>query len=89
MVRYMIIERMRAGHSRAVYDRFFKKGRLLPDGLFFLDSWLSADDTTIYQIMETADVSLFDTWCANWDDLVDFEIIELKEKPTGELQDDH
>jgi len=83
MPEYMVIERFKAGHSEAVYDRFCRKGRMLPEGLTYLDSWLSARDDTCYQLMRTDHPEIFDSWTRNWDDLVDFEVIELKEKPTG------
>ncbi len=83
MAHYMVLERFRAGHSAHVYARFHEKGRLLPEGLHYIDSWLSANDDVCYQLMETEVPETFDSWIANWDDLVEFEIIELKEKPTG------
>ncbi|MEX0284855.1 MAG: DUF3303 domain-containing protein [Paracoccaceae bacterium] len=83
MQRYMVIERFRQGNSAAVYDRFHAQGRLLPEGLHYIDSWLSADDTTCYQVMETNHPETFDIWIAHWNDLVEFEVIELKDKPTG------
>ena len=83
MQRYMVIERFKAGTSRAVYERFRDKGRMLPDGLVYLDSWLSADDSACYQLMETDTPEHFDRWTAHWDDLVAFDVIPLKPKPTG------
>lgn len=83
MARYMVIERFRAGRSDAVYARFHAQGRMLPPGLAYLDSWLTADDRVCYQLMETDDPTTFDKWIAHWDDLVEFEIIDLKDKPTG------
>ena len=80
---YMVIERFKDGHSAPAYARFHSRGRMLPDGLTYLDSWLSARDDTCYQLMRTDDPETFDSWTRNWDDLVDFEVIELKEKPTG------
>ena len=84
MGRYMVIGRFRQGSSAAVYQRFKAKGRMLPPGLCYLDSWLSASDDACYQLMETNTPETFDKWFAHWNDLVDFEVIELKEKPTGE-----
>lgn len=83
-MKYMVLERFRAGNSDAVYARFATRGRMLPDGLQFIDSWLAASDDTVWQLMETDDPTLFDTWAANWNDLVEFEIRELKEKPKTE-----
>ena len=83
MPRYMVTERFRAGNSDAVYARLAQRGRMLPDGLTYLDSWLCADDRTCFQLMETENPDTFDPWIARWDDLVAFEIRELKDKPTG------
>lgn len=83
MPRFMVIERFKSGQSGPVYARYHEKGRMLPKGLRYIDSWLSADDDVCYQLMETNAPETFDSWIANWDDLVNFEIIKLKEKPTG------
>ena len=83
MAMYMVIERFKAGSSAAVYSRFAEMGRMLPPDLHYLDSWLQADDTTCYQLMETDDPKSFDKWIAHWDDLVEFEVQQLKQKPTG------
>jgi len=83
MPQYMVIERFKAGHSAAVYARYEAKGRMLPSGLRYIDSWLGADDATCWQVMETEQPETFDKWIAHWDDLVDFEVKELKQKPTG------
>ncbi|MEQ8292063.1 MAG: DUF3303 family protein [Roseovarius sp.] len=85
MPRYMVIERFRSGSSAAVYARFAEKGRMLPDGLAYLDSWLSRQDDTCFQLMEADVPETFDKWVGHWNDLVDFEIVELKEKPTGSI----
>ncbi|MEQ9261240.1 MAG: DUF3303 family protein [Roseovarius sp.] len=80
MAEYMVIERFRAGNSAAVYARFTEKGRMLPEGLDFVASWLSGRDDTCWQVMRTQTPESFDKWTRHWDDLVDFEIIKLKEK---------
>jgi hypothetical protein len=76
----MVIETFRTG-PRAVYDRLAARGRMLPEGLGYLDSWLSADGSRCFQLMETADPKLFGAWMGAWDDLVTFEIVALGEKP--------
>ncbi len=83
MPRFMGIERFKSGQSGPVYARYHEKGRMLPEGLRYIDSWLSAGDDVCYQLMETQRPVTFDSWIANWDDLVNFEVIKLKEKPTG------
>jgi hypothetical protein len=81
MKRYMVIEHFAPGAKEKVYERFQKKGRILPLGLIYIDSWLEKEGERCFQLMETTDPSLFDPWIDAWKDLVRFEIIELGEKP--------
>lgn len=80
MKRYMAIETFKPGCKEKVYARFQEKGRLLPNGLLYIDSWLTEDRARCFQLMETEDVSLFEAWTTRWEDLVDFEIVELGKK---------
>ena len=82
MKRYMVIEHFAPGAKEKVYERFRAKGRMLPEGLVYIDSWLEADGERCFQLMEASDPALFDGWMENWKDLVRFEIVELGEKPT-------
>jgi Protein of unknown function (DUF3303) len=81
MKRYMVIERFAPGMKGKVYERFDEKGRMLPEGLTYIDSWLEKDGDRCFQLMETNDRSLLDQWMESWNDLVRFEVIELGEKP--------
>jgi hypothetical protein len=81
MKRYMVIERFEPGAKEKVYERFREKGRMLPDGLIYIDSWLEKEGNRCFQLMETNNQLLFDRWTENWSDLVRFEIIELGDKP--------
>jgi len=69
---YMIVERFR--DARAVYRRFEECGRMAPDGLVYLSSWVDDKVERCFQLMETDDRGLIDQWMANWSDLVDFEV---------------
>lgn len=73
----MVVERFKAGCFNAVYERLNEKGRMLPDGLVYLDSWVNKERSICYQLMETGDESLFEAWTKNWEDLVDFEITSI------------
>ena len=73
---FMVIERSRAG-ARPVYERFGEQGRLMPDGLNFVASWVSADLGRVFQVMECDDITLLQQWVANWEDLVEFEIVPV------------
>jgi len=76
-MQYMVVERFKPGKTEDVYARFREQGRLLPEGLFYIASWLTSDRTKCFQLMATDDASLFGEWTRRWSDLVDFEIIEL------------
>lgn len=75
-MRYMVIERYTHG-AEPVYERFHHKGRMLPDGLTFIESWVDESLGACYQLMETDDRSLLDSWTARWSDLVEFEIVAV------------
>ena len=74
---YMIIEHFREGEPRPVYERFRQRGRLAPDGLQYVSSWVSTDLRHCYQVMECAERALLDEWMAAWSDLVEFEVIPV------------
>ncbi|MEM7254107.1 MAG: DUF3303 family protein [Pseudomonadota bacterium] len=81
MSQYMVIEHFREGCIDAVYERFRTQGRLLPPGLIYVNSWLEAGGARCFQLMETESPQLFDEWIAQWSDLVEFDVIELGQKP--------
>jgi hypothetical protein len=74
---YMVIERFRNGDPRPVYRRFRDQGRLAPDGLRYVASWVTQDHTQCYQIMECDDPALLAQWTSRWEDLVDFEVVPV------------
>ncbi len=74
---FMVIESFRGGDAEAVYRRFREKGRLMPDGLAFVDSWVAADLGRCFQVMACDDVALLQQWVAAWSDLVEFEIVPV------------
>jgi len=71
---YLVIESFRNGDAVPVYRRFRERGRLAPEGLTYVSSWVTDQMDRCYQLMETEDSTLLDQWMANWDDLVDFEV---------------
>jgi hypothetical protein len=83
MAKYMVIETHREGCLREAYRRFHEKGRMMPAGLRYIDSWLEKDGNRCFQLMETEDPALFPQWTKNWEDLTHFEIIEIGPKPTA------
>ena len=78
---FMIIEHFEGGHPAPVYRRFRERGRLAPEGLDYLGSWVTSDLTRCYQLMECADRALLDEWIAQWVDLVRFEVVEVMPRP--------
>ena len=77
MKKFMVVERFRDGCFDRVYARLDARGRMLPEGLMYLNSWVNKDRNICFQLMETNDESLFAKWMREWDDLVDFEIYPL------------
>lgn len=80
---YMIIERFRDADPVPVYRRFRDEGRLAPDGLRYIDSWVTEDLERCYQLMECDDRRLLDEWMSRWRDLVDFEVIPVITSPAA------
>jgi hypothetical protein len=71
---YMVIERFRNGDAIPVYRRFRDRGRLAPEGVRYVSSWVDEDCTKCYQLMETTDRALLDDWMSHWRDIIDFEV---------------
>ncbi|MEK6302003.1 MAG: DUF3303 family protein [Acidobacteriota bacterium] len=74
---YMVVEHYKHGDAAPVYRRFREHGRMLPDGLAYLSSWVDQRLEHCFQLMETDDRALLDQWIANWSDLVDFEVHQV------------
>jgi Protein of unknown function (DUF3303) len=74
---FMVVERFRGGDPVPVYRRFRDRGRLAADGLRYVTSWVSEDWRCCYQVMECEERALLDQWIAQWQDLVDFEVIPV------------
>jgi len=74
---YMIIERFRDGNPLPVYRRFREQGRLAPEGLRYVTSWVTEDLGCCFQVMECEDPQLLTQWTDRWADLIEFEIIPV------------
>ncbi|MBC7894460.1 MAG: DUF3303 family protein [Cytophagaceae bacterium] len=74
---YMIIEHFRDGDPLPVYRRFRDRGRLAPDGLAYVSSWVTLDHRHCYQVMECEDRALLEAWIAQWSDLAEFEVVPV------------
>jgi hypothetical protein len=73
-VLYMIVEHFRNQDPVPVYRRFRERGRLMPEGLRYVSSWVDDKLERCFQLMETEEPGLLDEWIANWNDIVDFEV---------------
>ena len=71
---YMVIETFRNGDAVPVYRRFRDRGRMAPEGLTYISSWVDERLERCYQLMETDNRELLDRWMEHWRDIVDFEV---------------
>jgi hypothetical protein len=76
-MQFMVIETFRNQDGKSVYRKFKNKGRMMPDGLSFVHSFVTADLGRCFQVMECDDVTLLQRWVAEWSDLIAFEIVPV------------
>lgn len=74
---FMVIEHFDQARVKEIYQRFDERGRMMPEGLRYIDSWIQADLARCFQIMECDDVTLLQEWVLEWSDLARFEIVPL------------
>lgn len=74
---YMIVEHFRGGDAVPVYRRFRDRGRLAPEGLRYVASWVTDDLRRCFQVMECDDQALLREWMAAWEDIVAFEVVPV------------
>jgi hypothetical protein len=70
----MVVEHFKDKDPLPVYRRFRDKGRMAPEGLVYVSSWVDHKLERCYQLMETHDRALLDEWMANWSDIIEFEV---------------
>lgn len=73
----MVVENFKNGDAKPIYRRFKEKGRLAPNGLKYVSSWVDEKFEVCFQLMETDDRKLLDQWIKNWEDIVDFEVFPV------------
>jgi Protein of unknown function (DUF3303) len=75
---YMVVERYLSGPG-PVYERAAACGRMLPEGLVYVSSWVvdDGDMDRCFQLMETDDPALLDVWRERWNGLVNFEVFPV------------
>ncbi|MEJ0073850.1 MAG: DUF3303 family protein [Alphaproteobacteria bacterium] len=74
---FMVVERFRDRNAKAVYRRFRDQGRMMPDGLKYVGSWIEANLDRCFQLMECDDARLLQDWVLNWSDLMECEIVPV------------
>jgi Protein of unknown function (DUF3303) len=74
---FMVIEHFRNRDAIAVYRRFREQGRMMPDGLKYVESWVEPNFDRCFQLMECDNPGLFEEWICHWQDLVEFEIVPV------------
>ncbi|MBT1155199.1 DUF3303 family protein [Aminobacter anthyllidis] len=74
---FFVIEDFRGRDPKAIYRRFRDKGRLAPEGFLVHHSWIAADMSRCFMLVEADDVTLLQRWVVEWADLVVFEIVPV------------
>ena len=75
---YMVIEHFADGSAAEIYRRARERGRQLPPGLDYVDSWVDLEFRRCFQLMRTDQPQLFEQWMVHWRDLVRFEIVAVR-----------
>lgn len=73
----MVVEHFKGRDPEPVYKRFADKGRMMPEGLNYVNSWIEVGMDRCFQVMETDDPALLQDWISKWHDLVDFEVVPV------------
>ena len=74
---FMVIEHFRGGEAAPVYRRLRARGRLAPEGVRYVSSWVTSDLRSCYQVMECANRRLLEVWMNEWQDLVEFDVFPV------------
>ncbi len=74
---FMLVERFKNRDAKAVYRLFREKGRGLPDGLRYVDSWVESSLDRCFQLMECDDARLLQQWVLHWENLIEFEFVPV------------
>ena len=71
---YMLVEHFKNNDPLPVYRRFRDKGRMAPEGLTYVSSWVDESMGRCFQLMETRERALLEQWMRSWSDVADFEV---------------
>jgi len=75
---FMVVEHFKAGKAPEVYRRFRERGRMAPEDVTYVASWVDLKFERCYQVMEADNESRLREWTKNWEDLTDFEIVPVR-----------
>ena len=75
---FMVIEHYHPGRAPDVYRRFRDRGRMAPEGVSYVTSWVDLEFRRCFQVMEAPDEAALREWASNWEDLVEFEFIPVR-----------
>ena len=75
---FMVVERFKPGRAAEIYRRFRERGRMAPDDVKYVASWVDLDFNRCFQVMEADDEARLREWTKHWDDLTDFEVIPVR-----------
>jgi hypothetical protein len=63
---FMVIERFKDSDMLPIYKRVRDEGRMLPEGLRYVDSWVEPSFSRCFQVMECDDLRLLQEWALQW-----------------------
>jgi hypothetical protein len=75
---FMVVERYKPGTAGQIFERVKELGRMIPPGLEYIDSWVDMSVSKCFQLMNTNDRALLDRWIGCWNDLVEFEVVQVQ-----------
>ncbi|ESZ25455.1 MULTISPECIES: DUF3303 family protein [unclassified Mesorhizobium] len=76
-MQFIVIEDFTGCDRKEIYRHFGERGTLKPDALVVHHSWIAADMSRCFLLVEADDVTLLQRWVIEWSDLVEFEIIPV------------
>ena len=72
-----MVERFSPGQAQHIYRTARERGLMLPGGLVYADSLVSASLDVCFQLMECDEPVLFQEWVARWGNLAEREIVPV------------
>lgn len=73
---FMVVEKFLS--VEGIGKTFAEKGRMMPDGLEYISSWIDPASNTCWQLMSAPDRSYLEEWAANWTGLMECEITPIQ-----------